>query len=359
MASQERPPSREEFLQARKAKANANTRLEKLIASAETFRVDEHYAKIADGQLGALDESGAGEDATASSVHGEVSRAELRRRANPHPWRRGNEAQIMGRGGLYDLEQRRVTIAADKFQNQVFGESSVTVKGEYREKVAGSMSVMLGKPLPDGVEDDDDDGASAVPRTGTESLTVNGNADLHIHDRTTLMTGTVTKVWTGGTIMRLAGMEGVICGGAFAKVHVGIAAHMAPLVTGDVYGGAAHAAASRAHIAGVGYRSADTSAWAIGAYIRTTQFTIQPAQMSPMQHKKSGMLAKAAKIVKVMGGLCPFIDIGVGILMAPIALVLLIAALVGRKKPPPPGPPRTLTQSIGTHNIIVASDKTT
>lgn len=341
-------PSREEFLQARKAKAKANTKLEKLITSAETFRVDEHYARIADDQLGT-----SGSPPPLSS-NGQLSLAE--KRANPHPWRRGNEAQIMGRGGLYDLERRRVTIAADKFQNQVFGESSVTVKGEYREKVSGSMSVMLGKPLPDGVEDDDDDGASAVPRTGTESLTVHGNADLHIHDRTTLMTGTVTKVWTGGTIMRLAGMEGVICGGAFAKVHAGIAAHMAPLVTGDVYGGAAHAAASRAHIAGVGYRSVETSAWAIGAYIRTTQFTIQPAQMSPMQHKKSGMLAKVGKI---MMGLCPFLDIGIGLLMAPIALVLLIAALAGWKKPPPPGPPRTLTQSIGTHNIIVASDKTT
>ena len=275
---------------------------------------------------------------------------------NAAPWMPGQELEIMGRGGLYDLERRRVQVAADAYYSQVLQTATLQVTGNYTEDVSGSSVVSIGpRPVPDGQEPP----ADPPLATGNETLTVHGNAKVKFHERKTLLAGAVNRVWTG-PITRMVGMEGVICGGAYAYVQAAPGMHVSIISSGDVYGGAARAAASRAYIAGIGYRSVDASQWAIGSYIRATTFTIEPEIGSPTKTVPSKSFA--AKALKLSMAFCPFIDIAVGLIMLPVAFAALIAALVNylRKKPPKPpgGPPRTRVQNIGVHKVGAGTDMT-
>ncbi len=272
---------------------------------------------------------------------------------NAAPWRPGQEIEIMGRGGLYDLERRRVQVAADAYYSQVLQTATLQVTGNYTEEISGNSVVSIGpRPVPEGQEPP----ADPPLATGNETLTVHGNAKVKFHERKTLLTGAVNRVWTGA-ITRMVGMEGVIVGGVYACVQAAPAMHVSVLNSGDVYGGAARAAVARAYIAGIGYRSVDVSAWAIGAYIRATTFTIEPEIGSPS--KTTSTKNTALKAAKILVALCPFLEIGVGVVMLPVALIMLIAAAV-RKKPPKPlgGPPRTRLQTVGVHNVAAATDMT-
>ena len=177
---------------------------------------------------------------------------------------------------------------------------------------------------------------------------------MQFHERTTLMTGKIEKIWNGG-VARMAGMEGVICAGAFLRAFGGPSLHVTALASGDVYGGVARVSALRLNMAGIGYRSCDSGVqWATGVYIRSTNFTIEPAMTSPSQIpvKKSW----AGKIAKILAGLCPFYEIISGVVSALVSLLLLPFVLLMmlinklRNKPPKPPPatiPRTRTRVAG------------
>ena len=111
---------------------------------------------------------------------------------------------------------------------------------------------------------------------------------------------------------------------------------------------------ARIYVAGLGYRSADSAAWAMGAYIRSTNFTIEPVIGSPSQTTPASKMSQ--KIGRIALGLCPFLEIGLGIVMLPIGLVsMLVNKIRGRKPQKPQGPPRMRTrtavvmESTGTH----------
>lgn len=278
----------------------------------------------------------------------------------PTPWAPGQELEIMGRGGLYDLERRRVQVAGDAYYNQVMRTATLKVTGNYTEEVGGNLGVSIGpQPTPEGQEPP----ADPPLATGNETLTVHGNAKVEFHERKTMISGVINKVWTG-PITRMVGMEGVIVGGAYAAVQAAAAMHVSAVSSGDIYGGAARAAANRTYIAGIGYRSVDTSAWAIGAYVRATTFTIEPELDTPSKTIPWRQATMAAKALKLGMAVCPFLDIAVGLIMLPVAIYGLIAAaigfLLGRKPKPqtPKGPLRTRVQTIGVHKVIAGTDLT-
>lgn len=270
------------------------------------------------------------------------------------PWRLGDELEVMARGGLYDLERRRVMIAAENYASTVMGHRKSHVLGDYHLDVGPSLSVSVG-PMPDDLVAEDQR-ENLPPATGLDRLTVHGNASMVFEERKAMMTGTVNKVWTGG-ITRMASMEGILCAGGFARVHAGSSATLAPLVSGDVYGAGLHAAACRLHLAGMGYRSADTATWNMGLYVRATMFTIIPAVGTPSKTKPPSSLA--AKAFRIARGLLPFLDIGVGLAMLVPSIVLMIYALATKQVKPPSGPPRVLNRTTGVNKITANTDTTT
>ena len=48
----------------------------------------------------------------------------------------------------------------------------------------------------------------------TDSLDVNGDMDWEFHEKLTIMSGTVNRLWHNG-VTRYVGMEGIICGEAY------------------------------------------------------------------------------------------------------------------------------------------------
>ena len=178
-----------------------------------------------------------------------------------------------------------------------------------------------------------------------------GQAKMEFHERTTLMTGTIERIWNGG-VTRMTGMEGIICAGAFLRAFGGPSLHVTALASGDVYGGVARVSALRLNMAGLGYRSSDSGVqWATGVYIRSTNFTIEPALGTPSQTpmKKSW----ASKIGKILFGICPFFEILSGVfsllVLMPLGLIVALINKLRRKPPKPPVPtvPRTRMRVAG------------
>ena len=159
----------------------------------------------------------------------------------------------------------------------------------------------------------------------------------------------------------MAGLEGVICGGGFVRVIAGPALHLAQIVSGDVYGGGLHASAMRLHAAGFGYRSAELAAWASGLYVRATGTTITPVIGSPSRTFSKRSLA--AKIARIGLGLCPPLDIMVGLaglaLIPVMALIAGIQKLRGIKPKPPKTNPRSLVRTVGFRSQTTAKELNT
>ena len=266
------------------------------------------------------------------------------------PWEPGHELQITGRGGLLSKERRRVTVVQGAYANAVAGDLNISVSGNYEHTASKSKSVSIalssGTDLP-------------AAAWGLDKLTVDGNARLHFHERTTLMSGTVARTWHGN-VTRFVGMEGVICGGAYVKTHVGPSASLSALVTGDVYGGCLRLSGARVLMAIMHYRAAMAAAWMTGAYVRCCSFVIVPVVGSPSAEKPPTRLQRAGKIFLAT---CPFLEMAYGVLMIPVAAFSFIAGVVNkvRKKPPKPpvmGPPRTWMRNGAAMSVTAGTDVT-
>ena len=272
---------------------------------------------------------------------------------DPMPWRSGHSLRITGTGGLYDLERRRISIAPGGYSRQTLGNLTLNVTGNCDLTADGDQTLSIGPQSSSSDTDDTDDTNDANASDGLagtlwgrDKLVVRGQASMRAKDRMTLMSGTYQRFWSGG-IVKLAGMEGVICGGVFVRVHTGPSATIAPLCSGDVYGGAARASAVRTYVAAMNYRAAVGAAWAYGAYVRSTSFTIEPVIGSPSQNTPTkNLAAKAGKIAMAM---CPFLDMAVGVMMMPFGLFGLCQAVYKKVKKippkPPSGPPRVRSRT--------------
>ena len=269
-----------------------------------------------------------------------------RRLVTGSPWQSGYELTLSTMGALHNLERRRVMVFADGYRNYRKGNLDVDVSGGCELGVDGDMRVSIG-PVDTG-------GGNAVANPGLDELTVNGDADVRFEEKTTLITGAINRVWTG-PVTRLAGMEGVICGGIFARVHAGPSMTAAALVSGDVYGGAARASGARIYVAGMHYRAAQAAHWLMpGAYVRTAGVVLEPLVGSPSGNTPAKSLA--AKAARLSVALCPFLEIGIGLIMLPVGVVRMIAGVV-RKRPPKPvgGLPRTRTRLVAGVEVSSAN----
>ena len=287
------------------------------------------------------------------------------------PWDPGYRLDIQGCGGLVSKERRRYTLVGHEgtFANQIRGNQ--TVAADYHStRVRKHRTVTIAKT-------EGSDGLDAS--WGRDRLTVAGNASYEFYSRTLMMSGTIARNWNGG-IMRLAAMEGVVCGGAMVRVIAGPAGTMSQMMTGDVYGGIARASAVRSYLAVLQYRAAKDAAWAIGVWIRRTTFTIVPVTPAPPQVTPTGNAArkmsrlsktasKAAKVtrksVSGMRMICPVVDIALGVLSIPLAIVgivMLLKGLLGKGSKnavPPAGPPRVLNTNSGMTMEMYMSKKFT
>ena len=262
------------------------------------------------------------------------------------PWQAGYELTLSTMGALKNLERRRVMVFPDGYRNYRQRNLAVDVSNRCETEVDGDMSVSVG-PVDIG-------GGNAVANPGLDELTVYGDADVRFEDRTTLISGAINRVWTG-PVIRLAGVEGVICGGIFARVHAGPSVTASTVVTGDVYGGAARASGARVYVAGMHYRAAQTAHWLMpGAYVRSGAVVLEPLLGSPSGNTPTKSLA--AKAAKLSVALCPFLEMGIGVVMLPVAVVRMIAGLV-RKRPPKPvgGLPRTRTRLVAGIEVSSAN----
>ena len=271
-----------------------------------------------------------------------------RRLVTGSPWQSGYELTLSTIGSLHNLERRRVMVFPDEYHNYRKGNLDVDVSGRCEIGVDGDMRVSIG-PVDTGT-----DGGSALANPGVDELTVNGDVDVRFQEKTTLISGAINRVWTG-PVTRLAGMEGVICGGIFARVHAGPCMTVAAVVSGDVYGGAARASGARVYVAGMHYRAAQATHWLMpGAYVRTAGVVLEPLVGSPSGNTPAKSLA--AKAAKLSVALCPFLEIGIGVATLPIGVVRMIAGLV-RKRPPKPvgGLPRTRTRLVAGVEVSSAN----
>ena len=259
------------------------------------------------------------------------------------PWRGNHQLDIVAAGGLRSHDRRRVTVVPGTYSSYARQALKVRVDGDHSSRFDHNLTSST---------------------TDEDKLVVEGAADIDIGERMTMASGTIDRVWTGA-ITRLVGMEGVICGGVYAQILGGMSSTVAGVVSGDVYGGCARVAALRSYIAALGYRSADGPvAWAMGAYVRKTAFVIEPIVGSPGREAPDKGASRIGKLMlKIGGGVCPFVEIGAGVVSLVALFPLLIAGAVrkkmGKVKKPPQMLPRTRVRNCGVVKESAALDMTT
>ena len=260
------------------------------------------------------------------------------------PWVAGHALQIRGFGGLVSKERRRYTIVGNGEYTSYVAGSRTLVAGE-QTVAADTVSTIVAQQ--NGADED------GVP-WGRDSLTVLGNADVTVGSRTVLMSGIVQRSWNGG-VMRLASMEGIICGGAFLRLIAGPSATLSALCTGDVYGGCARVAVVRTYLAVLQYRAAAVAAWAVGIYLRSASFVIEPIIGIPTSggpvSNTASKLARLGRVLSAARMLCPPLDIFIGVAtFVPLGiygLYKLISGIVKKPVPvPPAGPPRVRIRNV-------------
>ena len=236
------------------------------------------------------------------------------------PWHGNDLLHVSAAGGLVQREACTAVLAR-AYTDAVLGDSRTEVAGDCERVIDGDATVKVAG--------------------GTDALDVDGDAEIGFDERMVMMSGTVEREWTG-TIIRMAGMEGVICGGAYTKVLAGAAVTVCALATGDVYGACARFAGARVNVAGIHYRTARLAMWRAGVYVRSAGVVVEPLIGSPSQHGPAKSIGdKAARILRGASAVLPFVDIAVGIASIPVGIGKLIANVVRRKSPEPPsGPPR-------------------
>lgn len=264
--------------------------------------------------------------------------------AVPGPWGpTAYELIIIGQGGWKNLERVRETMALGSYAAYVRENRKVTISGDsIFENKRGSVSVEI-KKYPDPSIDGTRPVYAGIP-WGHDELVVDGDMDWKCKERVTLLSGSVDRVWEG-TVARMVGMEGTICGGAFSRVFAGAVSTTGAVASGDVYGGCGRAAAARVYLGGMGYRSSDAAMWNIGLYRRSAATVLEPAVGTLIENAaKKDMAVKA---LKVLSAACPIFDIAAGLVGMAVSIGNMIAARMGRTPLPPNVAPRIKTRNVG------------
>ena len=272
-----------------------------------------------------------------------------------HLWQPGYELSIQGLGGVINREKRKYTIVGHGwYANHVGGHRTLTA-GSQDNRCGERQTVQIARSK---------DTGDLKTSWGVDALTVKGDADVEYHSKTLMMTGTINRLWNGG-VVRMAAMEGIICGGSFVRVIASPSGTMSGLMSGDIYGGCARVSVARTYIALLHYRAAQVAVWATGAYVRNTTFTIEPIIGSPSSVTPKGdsgaKMARLARIASAARMVCPLLDIAAGIISIPPAIaggIFNLAKKATRKPnpiPPPSGPPRIRTRVTGITSMMYTS----
>lgn len=271
--------------------------------------------------------------------------AEFEKRGSP-PWKAGHELVTRGVGGVHVLGSRHVSIAGDSYATHVARDRNV--------RVDGNMDVHAR-----------DWQLTRIPDVGSgrQNLHVKGDMEWTTHNRMTIGTGTIDRIWHG-PIAKLACLEGVICGGAWSRLYVGPSINIAVVNSSDVYGAAIRSSGFRGSLAAIGYRSSDYASWHMVAYNRHTQATLQPAVSSPGQRPQNpSKLARIAGLIAKIGTIIfPPLFIAWSILtFIPMLIISLVKYLDARFFAAPKKPelmiPRMLTRVVAGNEIAVRSSK--
>ena len=234
---------------------------------------------------------------------------------NGIPWRAGHELIITGQGGLYDREDRRVSLVRGTYTNEVTKNSISDIRGGYSFKSDATLSLTIGPTA-------NTETVAGSGIIGLDSLTVDGNANVSANDKMiTILNAPINRIWKGG-ISRVAGMEGVICAGYYSRIYAGAILSICPLISGDVYGGCARFAGARISMAILNYRSVDACIWNTQFLNLKTKTTFIP----PLVRKKPP-ISKKKWLFKGILGACPFFEILLGILSIPVAIFSLILSM--------------------------------
>lgn len=273
------------------------------------------------------------------------------------PWGKGHELVYQGIGGIHVMGDRHVAVAADSYTTYMTGDRKVDVRGDMVLTAERAASVV------------------EAPDTGVseDKLVVQGNMTSSFPDRITMGLGDINRRWTG-TVLRIAGMEGVICGGSLSRQYFGGSATGSALQMRDVYGGAIRSSMLRIGFTlGVGYRSTDYGNWHMATYRRMSRVTIEPMIGSPKE-VPTAFWRNADIASKIAFSILPILGIlyGFGMLLyaaAGLALAGLmgllgmispaLAAKLARHKNAPPTAPRVRERKVLASHTAVRSSETT
>lgn len=274
---------------------------------------------------------------------------------NYGPWAAGYALEFSAFGGLRNMEDRQIVIASE-YSSFVSSNQNSWITGDYDSTFATQSNYKFIVPAPgadiskeagDRVEGSED------VNWGDDNITVNGNAVVLFSNRTYMMTANYTRNWNGMTI-RLAPMEGVICGGFFTQTYAGMSLVVSPLCSGDVYGGSVRAAGVRMGLSGLHYRSSDLTNLAMGTWVRACSMFIEPPVPT---HRESG-IKKKDWAAKITFSALPFLEILWGLVCMPKALWMLCKSL-GRKLKAKIIAFRNKNRNSGAEQETVGSDVTT
>ena len=258
------------------------------------------------------------------------------------PWKDGHQFIYRGIGGIHVLGDRHVAIAADSHHVYLSGDRNMVVHGDMDVSTERDWTVAR---LPDS-------------GSGKENLHVKGDMNWDFHERMLVGSGTINRTWHGA-VAKIAGLEGVICAGAWNRTFAGGAMNVAALATSDLYGGAMRGSVTRATLGGIGYRSSEYAVWRMGAYNRNAHATLEPlvGTDSLTPEKESRLRSLGAKIGMTI---VPFAFIFWGaVTMVPMLLYALVQWLDGKffaggpRAQPQPMLPRTRTRTVAGTEVAV------
>jgi len=261
---------------------------------------------------------------------------------NGTPWRKGDLAVYRGMGGMEVRGSRHEVIVGSDSFTRVSGDRSLVVNQDMTVQ-ANRMQLAKHQRNPGAVD----------------SLTVHGNLRAKSDDRLTIGTGTVDRMFYGNHA-KIAGMEGVICGGAWNRTYATNLSTLSSLFMGDVFGGAVVAAGARVHISTMLYRSAEYSRWRMGSYTRNVTSCIEPL-VSPVQ--QVGKWRRRLDLGQtILFTALPMLGILFAAVVTPILLVWALMKYLynkakGRTPAATPTEPRTRTRTVGGTEVAVRTSE--
>ena len=254
------------------------------------------------------------------------------------PWRKGDEAVYRGMGGM-EVRGSRHEVVATGYASHLSGDRHLVVNNDVDITIKESQQIVQ-----------HDSGQ------GIDALTVRGNMTWDARlNRLVIGSGTIDRLWKSA-ILKITGMEGVICGGAWNRTFAGGLMTTSGMRMGDVFGGAVVGTGARVNVSRVMYRSSEYASWTMNAYTRNMVAVVEPligsAATAPTKVGRAKDIA-----LKISFTILPLL--GVLFLAAlPIILLFAFVAALDRKYFAAPaaagaGAPRVRTRTVAGNTVEV------